>query len=384
MLSEVARALEAAAFEEGRILVAVSGGVDSTVLAHALNALAAGRGFDVAIGHVNHGLRGEASEADAALVESLAASLSLPFYAKTVAPADLRTDVSSRERPSLQEAARTLRRDACLAMALAAGAHRIATAHNADDQAETVLLRLLRGCGPDSLGGIGEVSPDGVFLRPLLGVSRSEILAYAEAEGLAWREDASNQDTRYARNRLRHDLLPRLAADFNPKLLRAIGDLAEAHRRDAEWVETLVRAEAERRFVRVGCATEIAAEGWRELPEGLARRLVRHLLIEHGAGRELSRTHLKRTLLFLREGPMVDSARKESTLELPGGLRLARTRTEFRLARVKGLKGPKGRERPEGAAGRSAGDPPVDATKDSSGRTGGAVLRSGAGKRSGC
>ncbi len=268
---------------------------------------------------MNHGLRGPESEADEAFVADLAASLGVPFGMERVDPASLREGEPSRSRPTPQEAARRVRRAALSRIAARLACYRIATGHHADDQAETVLMRLLRGCGPDSLGGIGETSPDGTTIRPLLGVSRSELEAYAARHGLAWREDPSNRDPRYTRSRMRADLLPGLVRDWNPRLLRAIGDLAEAQRRETEWVDGMVRAEAARVFTpRADGAVAIAAAGWRERPEALSRRLVKHALLECGGGRDLSRTHLMRVLGFLRGG------RTGARIELPGGICVCR------------------------------------------------------------
>jgi tRNA(Ile)-lysidine synthase len=242
-----------------------------------------------------------------------------------VEPHRLRAAGPSRARPTLQEAARRARYAALEAQARELGAERIATAHTRDDQAETVLLRLLRGAGPDALGGIPERSPDGRIVRPLLGVGRSEIAAYAREVGLAWREDGSNASRAYARNRLRHDWLPGLERAFNPRLLRAVADLAEAMRRDGEWIGPWVESEAGRWTKQEGASLWIAPDPWSVLPEGLARRLARELLRRAGAGRDLSRRHLLRTLAFLR------AAQRGKRLELPGGLTLLREASGFRL-----------------------------------------------------
>jgi tRNA(Ile)-lysidine synthase len=215
-------------------------------------------------------------------------------------------------------------------MAEAAGAERIATAHTLDDQAETVLLRLLRGSGPSGLGGIPERSPDGRIVRPLLALSRAEIERFALARGLLWREDASNRDPAYARARLRRDWLPGLGAAFNPQWLRAIGDLAETQRRESEWIEQQVTREADERLVREGEGFVLACEGWNELPVALARRLLRRVLHSAGAGRDVSRRHLERGLAFLAH------AATGKTLQLPGDLRLERTRAGVRIRRGSG------------------------------------------------
>jgi tRNA(Ile)-lysidine synthase len=330
VLERVEQALLAAGVSGRSVLLAVSGGIDSTSLAHALGALREPLGFDLAIGHVNHGLRGAASDEDERAVAALAGELGVAFASERVEPAGLQRGEPSRTRPTIQEAARRLRREALSKMRTALGYEHIATGHNADDQAETVLMRLLRGCGPDSLGGISEASPDGILIRPLLGVSRTEIEVFARDRHLSWREDASNADLGYTRNRLRARVLPGLAEDFNPRLLRAIGDLAEAQRRDTEWLDALVREEAGRLFARDAAGgLRIAAGGWSDRREALARRLAKWALMEMGGGRELSRAHLMRVLAFLREG------RPGTAIELPGGIRLRREKGDsFLLERA--------------------------------------------------
>ncbi len=325
ILREISRALERLGARDRGLLVAVSGGVDSTALAHGLRLLAQDFGLKLSIGHVNHGLRGAASEADEAAVRRLGDALGLPVAAARIQPEALRRGGSSRERPTLQEAARSLRYAALGRLAEAAGADWIATGHTADDQAETVLLRLLRGTGPDGLGGIPERSPDGRCIRPLLRVARADILRFAREQRIAWREDASNRQLQYARNRLRERWLPGLARDFNPRLLRAIGDLAEAQRRDSEWIATWVEREAQRGIVAEGEWLRLDAAVWSALPVPLARRLARAALGRCGAERHVSRVHLERMLGFLAAG------RPGSHIELPAGIQLRCTRSGFRL-----------------------------------------------------
>jgi tRNA(Ile)-lysidine synthase len=233
----------------------------------------------------------------------------------------------------VQEAARRLRERALRRLAARLGAERIATAHTMDDQVETVLLRLLRGTGPEGLGGIAPRSADGVFVRPLLRATRADVEAYARAHGLAWREDPSNADPRYARSRLRRDWLPGLREAFNPRLLRAIAELAEAQRDEGEWIAAWVEREADRRFQpdeERPDVLRIDAKEWdaAATPDALGRRLLRTALHRMGAGRDVSRAHLDRALAFLREG------RPGRRLELPGGLALARESRGFRLGRL--------------------------------------------------
>ena len=335
VLEPVEAALEQLGIRGRRLLVAVSGGIDSSVLLHCLAACSERHGLTLVAGHVDHGLRGDESRQDALAVEALAERLELPCRLLAVDPASALAGHVSRTRPTLQEAARSLRYEALSEMAREVEADHIATGHNLDDQTETVLMRLLRGCGPDALGGIPEASSDGRIVRPLLAASRAEIRRYAESVDLRWREDSSNEQRGYTRNRLRHDWIPGLAESFNPQLLHAVGNLAEAHRRDAEWIESMLQAETERSWTRVG-ADELVLpkQGWRELPEAFARRLAARAFRELGSGRDLTRVHLERMLEFLREGP---GARGGSEIELPGDLRLARRREDFllRCIRVK-------------------------------------------------
>jgi tRNA(Ile)-lysidine synthase TilS/MesJ len=230
----------------------------------------------------------------------------------------------------VQEAARRTRADALRVLAAELGAAHVATAHTADDQAETVLLRLFRGSGPEGLGGIAERSADGFFVRPLLRATRAQVASYARRHALAWREDPSNADARFARARLRHGWLPGLARAFNPALLRAIGDLAEAQRRETEWTAGWVETEARRRFtLEADGSLRIDATDWdpSTTPDALARRLARSALHRMGASRDVSRAHLERIVRFWRSGGHAHA------IELPGALVLSRERQGSRLAR---------------------------------------------------
>ena len=309
------------------VAVAVSGGIDSVALAHALQEVAQRSRLRLSIAHVNHGLRGAESDADQGFVEALGTRLGLAVRVERVDPRAARLAGPSRDRPSLQEAARTLRYAALARLAERTGADCIATAHHADDQAETLLLRILRGTGPDGLAGIPERSPDGRVVRPFLGVTRGEIERYAAGRSLRWREDPSNASPRYARNRLRREWLPGLSRAFNPRLLRALAGLADAQRRDSEWLEAAVAAEAAERFTMAGGWLRINLERWRQLPESLSLRLARRALRECGAGRLAARVHLARMDALLRSG-----ARR--AIELPGGLRLRAGPSEARLGPI--------------------------------------------------
>ncbi len=321
--------LDRAGVRDGRVLVAVSGGRDSMVLLALLSAMRVERGLELVVGHVNHGLRGEASDGDAAFVADRAEAMGLRFVSRVVDPTRAQAEaVNSATRPSLEEAARDLRRAALLEMADAVGAAWIALAHHAGDQAETVLLRILRGTSPDGLAAMAPVSGEGRIVRPLLGTMPEVIEKEALRRNVTWREDASNDDRRFARNRLRRDWLPGLAGAFNPNLLRNLVHLADAQRTDLEWIEGLVSAEAGERIERDSDGLRLAIDGWGTLPDALARRLVRHALVEAGLGRALSAVHIERVLEFLRRGR---HAGRDLRVELPLGGALRRRDDHFQL-----------------------------------------------------
>jgi tRNA(Ile)-lysidine synthase len=205
----------------GRAVVAVSGGPDSVALVHALAELAPELGLDLVIAHVDHGLRGEEATADAALVGGIAGRLGLPaaFALRRVVPAP---------GESLEEAARNVRYDFLAAVARRHEARYMAVGHTADDQAETLLLRLLRGAGPCGLKAMTSPAPRGEasVVRPLLDVPRDLVRAYLNDRGLAFRLDRTNRDLRLARNRTRHVLVPLLASEFNPAIVETLGRTA--------------------------------------------------------------------------------------------------------------------------------------------------------------
>ncbi len=192
--------------------VAVSGGADSIFLLSALKPLA-----DVTVLHLNHGLRGAASDADEAFVREAAAVAGVPIAVERV---------WGLAGPNLEEKARQARYEFFARAAVNHNLNCVATGHTLDDQAETFLLHLLRGAGGTGLAGIHPVSPDGI-IRPLLEIERSEIKEYLCVGGIAWREDESNGDPVFARNRVRHNLLPLLEREWNPAIRRVLSRTAD-------------------------------------------------------------------------------------------------------------------------------------------------------------
>src|SRR5262249_43457642 len=222
----------------GGVVAAVSGGPDSVALLLALLRLRPGPAQPLVIAHVNHGLRGADSDADEAFVRHLHARL-VSSGRQGLHLCCERLDVAARARAAkanLEAEARRLRYAWLARVAREHGLGIVATGHTADDQAETVLHRLLRGAGLQGLRGITPRRPlaEGVeVVRPLLDVMRAEVLAFLEAEQQPARQDRSNDDLRFTRNRIRHELLPHLAQHYNPAICEVLARLAhqaeEAH-----------------------------------------------------------------------------------------------------------------------------------------------------------
>ena len=256
------------------VAVAVSGGADSLALLHALRALAGRRGWRLAVLTVDHGLR-PGSAADAAFVADHAKTLGLPARVLTLAPGDL----EPHRGAGPEAAARAARYGALWPAADALGCPWLATGHTLDDQAETVLLQLLRGAGPDGLAGMAVRT--GRLLRPLLGARRTETRAACVAMGLAWREDPTNAEATPLRNRVRTQLLP-LLEDLRPGATRTLARTATLAADERDWLAPLVattlaatvsQGEDAPRPEPHGIALDAAALA--ALPVSLARRVVR-------------------------------------------------------------------------------------------------------------
>jgi tRNA(Ile)-lysidine synthase len=274
LAGSVRRALRASDLRPGDgLLVAVSGGVDSVVLLHLLQGLAPGAGLRLVAAHLDHGLRGAESAADAAFVVALCARLNVPLLAA-------RRTVHRRPGESLQAAARRVRYRFLRAAARRSGARAVATAHHADDLAETVLMRLLAGAGSAGLAAMARPRPG--LLRPLLDHPKGDLIAYAKARSLTFREDGSNRDPKYARNRLRTEVLPALAA-VQPNVVAALGREARLLADEADFIARAA-AEAMKAIARGGApglpagATALARAGLAALHPAVARRLVADLV----------------------------------------------------------------------------------------------------------
>ena len=311
------------------LLVGVSGGADSVALLHALVQL----GRKPHVCHLNHQLRGADSDADAEFVGQLAQKHGLPF---TVEKRDVAAFAAERKL-SLEDAARRARHEFFAAVAERTGIKTLALAHTADDQVETFLLKLLRGAGATGLSGMEVEHELGGMrvIRPLLGVRRSEILDYLAAEELSWREDASNADPRFTRNRIRHVLLPLLEREFNPAVRETLLRTAEILRDEDSYLTHHV---SDAVYSSDYCGEEIDIEAFRGWSPAVQRRVVRLWLgpeIELGfehieAVRELAlsdspsaEVHLPEDLVVYREYDELKKARREELEPVRGKWPLA-------------------------------------------------------------
>ena len=307
-----------------RLLVGVSGGPDSAALLDALAALAPEFGWKLRVAHFNHQLRGADADTDEAFVRELAAGYGLAFSAGR---GDVRT-FAAAQKLSIEDAARRLRHGFFQDTARALGLSKLALGHTADDQVETLLQRLLRGAGTRGLAAIRAVNRLGALTvaRPLLDVWKTEVLDYARQRGLRFRQDASNQDPQFQRNRIRHELIPALERDYNPAIKTLLHQTAEMLAAEDEWLE----AEAARRTKDRGQRSEVRDQ--KSEDRGRDALSVERLLREHVA---VQRRAIYRWLLANNAGAAVDfetvealrrmaASGQPASMVLAGGVRVER------------------------------------------------------------
>ena len=247
--------------------VAVSGGADSVALLHALRSLLSSR--PLAAIHVNHCLRGAESDADEAFVRDLAKSLECGWHVRRQ---DVRA-AAARTGGNLEQAGRDCRYRFFREVVAGGSCAVVATAHTRSDQAETVLFRLLRGSAGSGLSAIRPVREPGI-IRPMLDVSRDEVRAYLRSAGLPWREDSSNRDQRYARNRVRHFLLPWLKREWNPQAERVLANTANWALEEERYWESRTAALLSRCVREDGGAALVEVATARDLHPAELRRLL--------------------------------------------------------------------------------------------------------------
>ena len=338
-----------------RVGVAVSGGADSVALLLLLLALREKLGIVLSVVHFNHKLRGKACHADEKFVAKLAAKHGLEFHSAS-------TDVAKKakkERANLEDAARRARYDYFRSLVESGACARIAVAHTADDQAETVLAHLLRGTGLTGIGGIHPMA--GPVIRPLLKVRRAELRAYLRARKQLWREDATNRDMQRMRARIRKKLLPLLERQFQPVIVEHLTTLADLAREDEAFFNTVLeermaaliqeRGEGKRIAVvdllwqkrNADFNTEVTENTERKREAtAISKRMVRKIVesIKPRAG-QLGAKHVEAVLKLARSGQSGNS------LPLPGGMEVRRENEAlvFRANRDGGSSGPGGAPR---------------------------------------
>jgi tRNA(Ile)-lysidine synthase len=323
-----------------RIGVAVSGGADSVALLLLLLELREKLGIVLSVVHFNHKLRGKASDSDEKFVAKLAAKHGLEFHTASVYVAKK----AKKERANIEDAARRVRYDYFRSLAESGTCTRIAVAHTADDQAETVLAHILRGTGLAGLGGIHPVA--GPVVRPLLSVRRSELRRFLRAQKQTWREDATNRDTKRMRARIRKKLLPLLEKQFQPAVVEHLATLANLAREDETFLDAISEERLRALVQTSGEGARIAlnellepfkkrkdytesaedTEGTEKTKEtagitALSKRMVRLVVqrIKPRAG-QLGAGHVETVLELARNG------QSGSSLSLPGGVEVRRER----------------------------------------------------------
>lgn len=326
-----------------RVLVGVSGGPDSVALLHVLWVLSEELEILLHVGHLNHMLRGEAADEDAAYVRDLAGRLGLPV---TIESRDVAA-VARKERISVELAARKVRYEFYRQAASSTGAARVALGHHAGDQAETVLLRLVRGTGTTGLAGIPPVRPleiggngyDGegddepsgpvgpIVIRPFIEVTRQEIEDYCRENDLRPRVDASNLTSVYARNRVRRELIPLLERHYNPRVVESIARTAELVREDDAFISCEVRRRM-KLIVRSRSSGSVSLSIERLLaePPAVQRRVIREAVALVGRGAEdIEFEHVEMLLELARSGSL------EASASLPRGIRARKVRRALEL-----------------------------------------------------
>jgi tRNA(Ile)-lysidine synthase len=295
-----------------QVIVAVSGGPDSVCLLHILQAMANELALRLVVAHFDHGLRPADDADETAFVHALAQSMDLPFETAKA------TQLKREGNGSLEERAREVRYAFLDRVRSQYGAQKIALGHNINDQGETVIMRLLRGAGSLGLAGIPPKRENRI-IRPLISLSREEILSYLKERGLPYKTDWSNLDQAYLRNKIRLGLMP-LLLEYQPRLIEHLSHLADILREEGDYLDN----EAQRWLLKEGTLsqgrTSIPIPPLRLLPRAMRYRVVRRLLM--GARRNLRRINWDHVEAI---DTLIRSERPQGTLNLPRGVIVKKT-----------------------------------------------------------
>ncbi len=315
--------LEQSLFTEGsKVLLALSGGPDSTALFHVLNRLAAKLNITLGAAHLNHQTRGEESDKDSEFVQALSKEYDLPCHIKSM---DVKAWVKS-EGFSFQEGARICRQNFLTKIADKHHYVTIALGHHQDDQAETVLMNVLRGTGLNGLGGM--LVKRSTFVRPLLDRSREEILKYLDLLEVSFRQDASNQDVSYLRNKVRLELIPEIENGFSPRIKSQLGKMSQLLQED----ESYLSEQAQKMFQEVGRTTEqgltIPINKLRDLQPAILNRVLRLGIQEmKGDLKSIEFGHIQQVRHLLKE-------KSSGACVLPGDIKISLEREEMVLSQL--------------------------------------------------
>ena len=323
----MAEALRRAGFSRNgtTLVVGASGGPDSTALLRCLHRLRDEHGLSLHVAHLNHDFRGDEADADAAFVQELAAHLGLPCTVDKQDPVQYQRE---RGISSFEQGAREMRYSFLADTAKIAGAAAVAVGHTADDQAETVLLHLLRGAGLHGLRGMTELAPwpwpeqrpAPLLFRPLLNVAKFDTAAYCRDLGQDYRQDSGNYLWRFTRNRVRQDLMPRLAQDYNPRVGDALVRLGKAAAEQVDFVEGELDRVWPTFAVESPGEVRLLLPALASMHPALQRLALRRAYGSvYGDARRLSETHLAAMM------DLLTSERGGRSIDLPGRLKFRRT-----------------------------------------------------------
>ena len=295
------------------VLIAVSGGQDSVTLAHVLHTLTAEHPLRLAIVHLNHCLRQKDSDRDAEFVADIARRLDLPCYIE-------KKNVLHFQRNahlSLEEAARKVRYEFFEKIAVRYGFNKIAVGHHSNDNAELVLMNLMRGSGPLGLSGIAPVR-DGKIIRPLMRLKRSEIIDYIVEKKLPFVTDASNTDLSFTRNRIRHHLIPELEKSYNSAIIETLNRLATIMRAEDHWFENSLSKDFSNCIsVKGRDAVSIDLDQLEGLADAARRRIIRKAILSVKKDlRRITLAHIDAVLTLIDKSPGM------GCLNLPDGIRV--------------------------------------------------------------
>jgi len=233
-LKNIDKVLEGLIAPGDKVLVGVSGGADSIALLHVLHWFSRIKNYGLIVVHINHMARGKDSDADADFVGSVAKELKLPFYLKKI---DIEIE-RLQLKTSFQDAARIIRYQFFEETLKAVGGNKVALGHSADDQVETILMNIIRGTGLKGLAGIPQVR--GYIIRPFLEVHRKDLEIYLKENDISFRDDLSNLDKKYLRNRIRHELIPNLET-YNPAIRKCLQEMSGIAREEDSLLSEMTR-----------------------------------------------------------------------------------------------------------------------------------------------